>query len=88
MSDEHPHPPMGATPPDYLTAEELNRVIARKQFAMQMLADRLSMMTLENAELMSIVQELQRDLANTKQVLADLQESEQMLSQDHPVGQT
>jgi hypothetical protein len=74
------HPPLGAKAPDFLTVEELNRVIARKVFSMQVLADRVGRLTLENTELMSIVQELQTDLAQTRQLLAELQQSEQVMS--------
>jgi uncharacterized coiled-coil protein SlyX len=62
-------------PRDDLTQQELLRIIARNQYALRILTDRMASLSLENAELMAIVDELQRDLAEARQVLADLQAS-------------
>jgi hypothetical protein len=74
------HPTAGSPPPDFFTTEELNKVIARKVFCIGVLADRVGTLTVENVELLSIVQELQRDLQQARQILAELGDSEQVLS--------
>lgn len=55
-----------------LTANELNRVIDRNRFSLQMLAERVGMLTRENVEFMSIIQELQTDLMKARQALAEM----------------
>lgn len=70
------------------TTEELQRIIARKVFIQNVLSDRVAMLTSENAELMSIVDELQTDLAAARQALTDLKTSDDLLAQvasDHAV---
>ena len=62
---------MNVQPPNF-TPDEMNRNMARKVFAMQVLADRVAGLTLENVELMAIIQELQTDLAVARQTLAQL----------------
>jgi hypothetical protein len=66
---------------DALTPEELHRIINRNQFSLQVLADRVGNLTRENVELLSIVQELQDDLAEAHQALAELKSSGDLLAQ-------
>ena len=71
-----------------LTPLELHRIIFRKQFANNILVERVASLTAEVAELMSIVDELQHDLADARQTLADLKTSDDLLAQvasDHAV---
>jgi hypothetical protein len=71
-----------------LTPFELHRIIFRKQFANTVLSDRVGLLTAEVAELMSIIDELQHDLADARQALSDLKTSEDLLAQvasDHAV---
>ena len=76
-----------------LTTLEYQRIIARHQFSLQILSERVGMLTRENVELLSIVDEIQRDLAEARQVLADLKASEDVLhpapgvASDHAVVQ-
>jgi len=73
---------------DDWTPEELHRIIARKVFANGILVERVSVLTAEVVELMSIVDELQTDLAEARQTLADLKTSDDLLAQvasDHAV---
>jgi hypothetical protein len=65
-----------------LTTEELLRVLKRKEFANNLLVERLVMVTAENAELLSIIDEIQTDLAEARAVLSDLQASTEVES-DH-----
>jgi len=70
------------------TPEELQRIIARKVFVQNVLSDRVATLTMENVELMSIVDELQTDLAAARQALTDLKSSDDLLAQvasDHAV---
>jgi len=70
------------------TPEELQRIIARKVFIQNVLSERVATLTMENVELMSIVDELQTDLAAARQALTDLKSSEDLLAQvasDHAV---
>ena len=64
-----------------LSVQELQRVIARKSQAMQILAERVSLLTLENVELITIIDELQNDLAVAQQTLVDLKTSGDLLAQ-------
>jgi hypothetical protein len=73
---------------DDWTPAELQRILARKQFANNILAERVGMLTAEVVELMSIVDELQTDLAAARQALSDLKTSDDLLAQvasDHAV---
>jgi hypothetical protein len=63
------------------TTEEWQRIFQRNQFSLNLLADRIGMLTRENVELLSIIDELQRDLAEARGVLQDLSNSEDVL---HP----
>jgi hypothetical protein len=70
------------------TPLELHRIIFRKQFANNILVERVGALTAEVAELMSIVDELQHDLSDARQALADLKSSDDLLAQvasDHAV---
>jgi uncharacterized membrane protein len=70
------------------TPLELHRIIFRKQFANNILVERVASLTGEVAELMSIVDELQHDLSDARQALADLKSSDDLLAQvesDHAV---
>jgi chromosome segregation ATPase len=70
------------------TLEDLQRIIGRNQFALNVLTDRVAALTRENVELMSIVDELQRDLAEARRALSDLKSSDDLLAQvtsDHAV---
>lgn len=69
---------------DALTTEELQRIITRKSMACSILAERVGMLSLENVELMTIIDELQQDLAEARGVLADLAASSEVES-DHAV---
>lgn len=75
-------------PPD-LTPEEYQRIITRNLFSLNVLAERVGMLTRENVELLSIVDELQRDLQEARGVLFELKESEDVLhpgvASDHAV---
>ncbi len=62
-----------------LTAQELNRVVDRNRFSLQMLAERVGMLTRENVELMSIVQELQTDLMAARQVIFEMDPTHPLL---------
>lgn len=55
--------------PTQLNPDEMQRVLNRNRFSMQMLAERIGMLSRENVELMSIVQELQSDLFATRAAL-------------------
>jgi hypothetical protein len=68
------------------TLEEAVRIIARKQFIIDTLVGRTATLIGENMELLSIVQEIQRDLAEARQLLAELQESEQLLFSGPDLG--
>ena len=71
-----------------LTIEEYQRILARNQFSLSVLSDRVGMLTLENVELMSIVDELQHDLSEARGVLSDLQASAEVESNRadvHPI---
>ena len=59
----------GGNPTMELGPEELQRVIVRDRFAKQMMAERIGMLTRENVEYMSIIQELQTDLMRARQAL-------------------
>jgi hypothetical protein len=78
-NDHHSHPPIGAAPPAELTTDEYQRMVARSRFSVQMLSDRVAGLTRENVELMAIVQELQRDLYEARQIISEVQEGEAML---------
>lgn len=75
--------------PEDFTDEEYQRIIVRNQFSLRVLCERVALLTRENIELMSIVDELQRDLAESHQILRDLRDSEDMLhpgvTSDHAV---
>jgi hypothetical protein len=77
-------------PPDF-TAEEWQRVVQRNQFSLNLLSERVGMLTRENVELLSIIDELQRDLRQSREVLTDLRDSEDVLhpgvASDHAVVQ-
>jgi hypothetical protein len=55
-----------------LTIEEMRRILDRNRYSMRMLSDRISLLTLENVELMSIAQEQQRDLLELRQTLSEV----------------
>jgi hypothetical protein len=57
------------------TFEELQRMVVRKSQGMQILADRVGVLTLENVELMTIITELQDELSLRDKLLSELQES-------------
>jgi hypothetical protein len=63
-----------------LTTEELLRVLKRKEFANNLLVERVSMLIAENVELLSIIDEIQTDLADARAVLSDLQASTEVES--------
>jgi len=63
------------------TPEELQRIIARKVFIQNVLSERVATLTMENVELMSIVDELHTDLAAARHALTDLKSSEDLLAQ-------
>jgi hypothetical protein len=65
-----------------LTTEELLRILKRKEFINNLLIERLVMVTAENTELLSIIDEIQADLAEARGVLSDLQTSAEVES-DH-----
>jgi hypothetical protein len=69
---------------DGWTSEELHRIIARKVFANNIMAERVGTLTAEVVELMSIIDELQTDLAQARAVLSDLQAAAEVES-DHAV---
>lgn len=58
--------------PAEVSREDLIRVIERDRFVKAQMSDRIAAMVRENLELLSIVQELQRDLN-------DVRQSEQMM---------
>jgi hypothetical protein len=66
------------TPPDALTSQELLRILDRDRYAKNLLAEKVAALCLENAELMSIVDELQRDLTEARAVLAELRASQDL----------
>jgi hypothetical protein len=66
------------------TIDELQRIIARKVFANNVLAERVGTLTAEVVELMSIIDELQADLVQARAVLSDLQAAAEVES-DHAV---
>ncbi len=66
--------------PEELTAQELLRVIDRGNYAKRMLTDKIAALSFENAELMAIVDELQRDLQEARGLLLELQSSAEVES--------
>lgn len=63
-----------------LTPDELRRVVSRNHLSLKILTDRVGMLTRENVELLSIIDELQTDLAEARQVLTDLHQSSEVES--------
>ena len=57
---------MSDVPPD-LTSNDYTRIINRDRFVKAQLADRVAALVRENLELLSIIQELQQDLADIQQ---------------------
>lgn len=55
-----------------LSEEELQRVVTRNRFSLQMLGERVGALSRENVEMMSIVQELQTDLMRARMALAEI----------------
>ena len=69
-----------------LTAEEHQRIFTRNQFALRMLSERVGFLTRENVELLSIIDELQRDLGEARNVLTELKASGDILHPDPGVA--
>jgi hypothetical protein len=62
----------GMGPGQQLNEDEMQRVLLRNRFSLQMLGERIGLLTRENVEMMSIVQELQGDLMRARQALAEI----------------